>query len=127
MKPALEMPEFARIGVVEARRLGINPALATDDKAGRNGLFYIPRLREILRCIVSDGGGWEHVSVSLPNRCPTWEEMCFIKDVFWGPEETVIQYHPPRSEYVNNHPYCLHLWKPSDAKIVTPPRNFVGV
>ena len=33
--------------------------------------------------IASWGGGWEHVSVSLARRCPTWEEMCMVKDIFW--------------------------------------------
>ena len=36
--------------------------------------------------IASWGGGWEHVSVSLARRCPTWEEMCMVKDIFWGEE-----------------------------------------
>ena len=78
--------------------------------------------------VASDGGGWDHVSVSLCNqkRCPTWEEMCAIKDMFFGPEEAVVQYHPPESMYVNNHPYCLHLWRPnSGAEIPMPPIEFV--
>lgn len=70
---------------------------------------------------------WEHVSVSLPNRCPTWEEMCFIKSKFWGDDETVIQFHPPKSEYVNNHPYCLHLWRNTRTPIATPPSILVGL
>ena len=37
--------------------------------------------------IASWGGGWEHVSVSLRNRCPTWEEMCRVT-VLTGAEET---------------------------------------
>lgn len=43
----------------------------------------------------SFGGGWEHVSVSFASRCPTWDEMCEVKDIFWTPEECVVQYHPP--------------------------------
>lgn len=70
---------------------------------------------------------WEHVSVSLPSRSPTWEEMCLIKNLFWGEDETVIQYHPPKSEYVNNHQYCLHLWKPIGKTIETPPSILVGI
>lgn len=50
--------------------------------------------------VASWGGGWEHVSVSLPRRCPTWDEMCLIKDIFWDEEECVVQFHPPRSQYV---------------------------
>lgn len=59
-------------------------------------------------------------------RCPTWEEMCWIKGQFWGPEDRVIQYHPPASEYINDHPYCLHLWRPIGAEIPAPPSWMVG-
>jgi hypothetical protein len=45
--------------------------------------------------------GWDHVSVSLPNRCPNWQEMCFIKDVFFDAHECAMQLHPPKSENVN--------------------------
>ena len=67
--------------------------------------------------IASDGGGWEHVSVSPCNKkrkvCPTWEEMCAIKDMFFDPEERVVQFHPSRSEYVNDHPYVrVRLYQP---------------
>ena len=34
------------------------------------------------------------------------------KALFWDEDDCVIQYHPPRSEYVNNHQNCLHLWRP---------------
>lgn len=64
---------------------------------------------------------WEHVSVSLRNRTPNWAEMCFVKDAFWLPEETVLQFHPPQSQYVNLHPFCLHLWRPLDWPIILPP------
>ena len=56
--------------------------------------------------------GWEHVSVSLPGRAPTWDEMCFIKDIFFDPEDVIVQLHPKKSEYVNLHKHCLHMWKP---------------
>lgn len=77
------------------------------------------------RVTATNGGGWDHVSVSLRNRCPSWDEMCKIKDIFFGPEECVVQYHPAQSEYVNIHPYCLHLWKPQNRSIPVPPKIFV--
>lgn len=96
-----------------------------------NGAFKVFVHGVSFNCIASNGGGWEHVSVSpgSPNRkkCPTWDEMCAIKDMFFEPEETVVQYHPPKSDYVNNHPYCLHLWRPVDLEIPRPPAIFVGV
>jgi hypothetical protein len=73
-----------------------------------------------------DGTGWEHVSVSCQHRTPNWQEMCFVKDLFWRESECVVQFHPPRSEYVNHHSYCLHLWKRVGAEIATPPSILVG-
>ena len=74
-------------------------------------------------------GGWEHVSVSPCSQkrktCPTWEEMCAIKNMFFENDEAVVQYHPPKSDYVNNHPYCLHLWRPTNQEIPRPPKLFV--
>src|SRR5689334_15979573 len=52
--------------------------------------------------------GWEHVCVTPENRTPTWEEMCFAKDLFWNEEECVVQYHPARSQYVKAHEHRLH-------------------
>ena len=75
--------------------------------------------------IASWGGGWEHVSISLKKRCPTWDEMCMIKDIFWGEEECVVEYHPPKSQYVSIHPYCLHLWKKIGTDYELPPMQFV--
>ncbi len=79
------------------------------------------------RIIASWGKKWEHVSISLEDRCPTWDEMCWIKSLFWNPEETVMQLHPPESRYVNQHPFCLHLWKPQRHTIPLPPTEFVGI
>lgn len=91
-------------------RVGI---MASTDDAGNNGAFIVRSIgfAHPLNVIASDGEGWEHVSVSLQHRTPTWEEMCFIKSKFWDEQDLVVQFHPPLSEYVNNHPYVLHLWR----------------
>jgi hypothetical protein len=75
---------------------------------------------------MADGVAWEHVSVSCADRCPTWNEMQAVKSLFWDDEDRVIQYHPPQSEYINDHPYCLHLWRPLHVTIPHPPSHFVG-
>lgn len=113
--------------VPEEFRLKSGP-LSTDSSYGNNGAFIITMFgcRYKLRCIASDGEGWEHVSVSLEQRCPNWEEMCFIKSLFWDEEDCVIQYHPPRKNYVNCHKYCLHMWRPVNVDIPIPPSDMVG-
>ena len=70
--------------------------------------------------------GWEHVSVSLPNRPPTWDEMCLIKNLFWQEDETVVQFHPAKEDYVNHHPHCLHLWRPLRRPLPRPPTILIG-
>lgn len=105
--------------------------LHSGDSDGNAGCFIIPFRSFELRVIASDGKSvkpqWEHVSVSLSKRCPNWEEMCFIKNLFWDEEDCIIQFHPPKSEYVNNHNFCLHLWRPVGKKIDLPPSIFVGI
>lgn len=109
--------------------------MASDASYGNNGVFIIPHPKisfYFINCIVSDGEGWEHVSVTLSSserkvtRCPTWEEMCMVKDIFWDKSEVVIQYHPAESDYVNHHPYCLHLWRPIGIEIPVPNPLMVG-
>ena len=87
------------------------------------GWFTIHRVSGTLQVMSSGSGNseWEHVSVSLRDRCPTWEEMCFVKNLFWHEEETVIQFHPKITKYVNKCKTCLHLWKKADHDHELPP------
>ena len=107
--------------VPEKYRIITGP-MASKPSFGNNGLFIIKslKLKQPLRVIASDGLEWNHVSVSLPNRVPSWDEMCFIKEMFFDDEDCVMQLHPPASEYVNNHPYTLHLWQPHSLSIPMP-------
>ena len=78
-----------------------------------------------LRIVVSWDGGWDHVSVSHPTRCPTWEEMSYLARHFW-PDKAAMQLHVPASDHINCHPFCLHLWCPQQAEIPRPPSWMVG-
>ena len=108
--------------VPEQYRVKIGP-MQSDKSDGNNGQFVILREKHdvIILCQASDGYEWEHVSVSTNKRCPNWHEMCMIKDLFWDEEDCVIQYHPPKSKYINNNPHVLHLWRPINQEIIRPP------
>jgi hypothetical protein len=82
--------------------------------------------RKALRVIASAGEGWDHVSVSRVNSTPKWAEMCFIKNQFFGPDETAMQLHVPVSDHISHHDHCLHLWRPHGAEIPRPPWYLVG-
>lgn len=101
--------------LVEAYRV---PGKSSDED-GNNGAFRVPFGGAMLAVIASDGGGWDHVSVSLPGRCPTWDEMCHVKDLFFATDEWVMQLHPPRKDNINCHPYSLHLWRPQTERCQT--------
>lgn len=102
---------------------------ASDERAGNNGAFRIHHKGYTLHVIASNGRGWEHISVSIVgvSRCPSWEQMCFIKSLFWDEDDTVIQYHPAKAEYINSHPYVLHLWRPTEAELPKPLPTMIGL
>lgn len=123
---------------VERHRLRYGP-LASNRYDGNNGAFIIPNphgpkgVPSRLTVLVSDGMGWDHVSVHARDgrgdgnpRIPTWVEMCYVKDLFFDPEECVVQYHPRRSVYRNAHEHVLHLWRPQDATLPEPNPDLVG-
>jgi len=98
--------------------------LGMDDQ---EGAFLLPFEARELFVIASHAMGWDHVSVSVKNRCPNWKEMCFVKSTFFDDEECVMELHPPKSKWINNHPFCLHLWRPQVGIIPLPPEIMVGV
>jgi len=96
-----------------------------DDTCGMfilNGIQF----KRALKVVASSGEGWDHVSVSLPDRCPTWEEMEQVKRLFFREGETAMQLHVPPTDHISHHPYCLHLWRPQDVEIPRPPGWMVG-
>jgi hypothetical protein len=95
-----------------------------DDKSGA---FQIPHPATgvKLTCIAAAGDGWDHVSVSLSNRCPNWVEMEFVKRRFFRDDEVAMQLHVKVKDHINVHPYVLHLWRPHHQPIPVPPKEYV--
>ena len=95
------------------------------------GVFRVAsRAGRTLHVIAASGEGWEHVSVSCTkgrrrNLTPKWSEMCAIKALFWGDEDCVVQYHPPKSQHVNQAE-ALHLWRPTGGGLPRPPSILVS-
>ena len=56
------------------------------------------------------GGYWRHLSISHPKRYPYWHEILDARYTFFEDNDTVFQILPPKSEYVNLHKWCFHLW-----------------
>jgi hypothetical protein len=113
--------DYARALEAELKMYGMNGD-------GGNGMFRFMSCvdGQTLGVIASDGGGWDHVSVSRADRVPNYDEMEQIAGLFFQTDETAVQYHVPKSEHVNIHSYCLHWWRPTDEILPKPPANMVG-
>ena len=114
MKPLSEITEIPNLLIS-----------ATGIDGGCGHLYLNSVNAEPMAIVWSNGGGWEHVSVSYRRKTPTWDEMCRVKELFFNDDETVVQYHPCKSEYVNIHQHCLHLWRKCGENAELPPKIFV--
>lgn len=60
--------------------------------------------------IMENGEKFLHVSVSRRSRLPSWDDLKRVKAAFIGEEREAVHVLPKASDYINLHPYCLHLW-----------------
>jgi hypothetical protein len=54
-------------------------------------------------------GHWLHISVSRPNRLPSWSDLVLVREEFGYGDQMFIQLIPPVSAWMNLHSYCLHM------------------
>lgn len=108
---------------VECCRVKQGVAASTHEN-GNDGCFLLPGLRrargekrEELIVFSEVGRGWEHVSVSVLRkpRHPTWEEMYYVRDMFWPRDEPVLQFYTTKSDSLS-----LHLWRAMDQELRLP-------
>lgn len=79
-----------------------------------DGAKYLHTVRTqsviVSAAVEMDGRLWVHFSTAFPRRLPSWDEFVRTKEQFLGTDVKAIQVIPPRSEYVNIHPYVLHAF-----------------
>jgi hypothetical protein len=96
------------------------------------GAFIIPGPHSVdLKVVASTGEldekyPFDHVSVSTKKRAPFWDEMEFIKRLFFAEDEYAMQLHVPPANHINFHPLCLHIWRPTKEKLPLPDPIMVG-
>ena len=99
---------------VDAYRIPSKIPFANSLKIGMFSLPYVDNSH--IEVIASHELGWQHVSTTIvlnpvdDPRTPTYGEMQLVRDLFFYPDEKVVQYHPRRQDYVNDNPYVLHMW-----------------
>lgn len=107
------------------------PDLSTMMEPGTfNTRYLIPGNNCTINLIISNTLGWDHISMTIQvedtygfmyNRMPSANEMEAMKKLFFNDDEPVIEVHPKKEDYVNIHPYVLHLWKPNLIDLPIPP------
>jgi hypothetical protein len=118
--------ELDRFRITDKAALELYNGWAGDDTAGA---FLVPSLidQAPVMVIATNGEGWDHVSVLRRKRCPNWQEMEQVASLFFKDDEVAMQLHVPVTDHINNHPYCLHWWRPHLEAIPRPPGIFVGI
>ena len=96
--------------------------LASDDSYGFNGCFLVPLEGELWHVILGDGMGFRHLSVTNAQKkiLPSWTVLTRLRDAFFDDSSWVVQYLPPKDQYVDDHPFCLHLWESIDEPMPHP-------
>jgi hypothetical protein len=110
--------------------------LSTTKEAGNNGTFVIPHYKitgYVFVVQATEAVGWEHVLVQVipkqkkmrPSRYPTWQEVSWIKSLFWPDTDTVLQYHPNVGGMMNysSQEFALHLWRPAIEELIPIPEK----
>lgn len=83
--------------------------------------FYAARRPDgkLMAALAREPSGW-HMSVSFtpapdqPLRLPTWDELKDARYRFVPDRARMAALLPPRAEWVDVHPTCLHLWEIRD-------------
>lgn len=67
-----------------------------------------------LKILMTKDEGRCHISVSHPDRYPTWDELKEIRYDLGPKQKPMAIVLPPQSAYVNIHQNCFHIWEIRD-------------
>jgi len=73
----------------------------------------LPQTYRFSKCnvLVSNDGGLWHLSISRKDRLPNYDEVKYARYAYLPDDITVAQLFPPKTDFVNMHQFCLHLWE----------------
>jgi len=116
MRILYRVPVVTQKGVfLREETVGIDSCWEFKEDTGGTLWFRYGGPKGLLACISVlielDNKPWLHVSISRRDRIPSYEELVFAKETLIGKSKKAIQVFPADEEHVNQHPFCLHLWR----------------
>jgi len=114
---------FVEDSVIKSVMVRFKPYWNMVTKTDRGGYFQRGRVQVGVSVQkYQDREIWLHVSACRrkPDELPTWEDMKRVKRDFIGQDGWAYQVFPSEDEYVNHHPFVLHLFARIDGKAVLP-------
>jgi hypothetical protein len=98
-------------GRANPRSVGGGATLTLSAWYSDDGLAVAASIDRLPHLTIKSKLGFLHLSISRNDRYPSWEEMVQIAEMIAGPDLDMAMIKPRRSDYVNEHPFCLHWWE----------------
>jgi hypothetical protein len=101
--PPVEVQQAEGLQILREKCGQLNRAWRVKGGVFRSGL--------ILASIATyDDQLWYHVSFSLKDKIPSYEQTLWVRRTLFCASAKVLQVFPPIDEHYSYHPNCLHLW-----------------
>jgi hypothetical protein len=104
-----------QFALADGRRLTVVDHLDLSSVAGRAlHLFCWAGPKDLVVQASSDltpHGRLLHVSLSFPDRNPSWRDIRQVRDACYPADVDVMLVLPRSGDYVNVHQHCFHLWQ----------------
>lgn len=105
-------PRTVRWGIPPPLRLRRDPLR---EQALRSALgsevLVLYRAEDEMSVLCSVDGGYMHMSIALPHRYPTWDEILSVRKWAFPDDMECVLVLARASEYVNVHKNCFHVWE----------------
>lgn len=98
-------------GRTSPRSVGPSASLTLSAWYSADGLAVAASIDRLPHLTIKSKLGFLHLSISRNDRYPSWEEMVQVAEIIAGSDLDMAMIKPRRSDYVNEHPYCLHWWE----------------
>lgn len=110
-------PSYTERRPLTLRELPPPPQLSRSLLAdGQNSYLRVYRLGECAVIVTKQYGRW-HLSITGPDRLPTWDEVAEARYRILPAEITAAMILPPKDLYVNIHPNCFQLVEVAERQV----------